>query len=93
MFNLNYAIYGMCFTRLLMRVPIQASYSVNTNEDLDESKTEWLEQRWRSSNSLSMLRDRLEDNVDFHDAAMQSVGTRVRRWPLDSIIWYGQRMN
>ena len=93
MSNLNYALYSMCFTRLPMRVPPRASHSVNTNEDSEESKTEWLEQRWRSSNSLSMLRERLEDNLDFHDAAMQSVGTRVRRWPLDSIIWYGQRMN
>lgn len=87
--NLNYALYSMCFTRLPMREPPRASHSVNANEDSEESKTEWLEQRWRSSNSLSMLRERLEDNLDFHDAAMQSVGDACEEMTLrfDNLVW------
>ena len=89
MSNLNYALYSMCLTRLPMRVPTRASNSASTNEEPDDNETEWLEQRWRSSNSLSMLRERLEDNVDLHDAAMQSVGEACEEMALrfHNLVW------
>ena len=34
----------------------------------------WLEQHWRSSKSMSHLRERLEQNVKFHHAASSSIG-------------------
>ena len=72
MSNLNLALYGMCFTRLPMRVSYRGSSSASMESN--ENDTEWLEQHWRSSNGLSGLKERLEANVDFHDAAMESIG-------------------
>ena len=47
MSNLNYALYGMCFTRLPMHVQTRVSHSASTNEEPGENEIEWLEQRWR----------------------------------------------
>ena len=89
MSNLNYALYGMCFTRLPMRVRDRGSATASANNELEENKTEWLEQHWRSSNNLSVLRDRLEANVDFHDAASQSVGDACEEIAMrfQNLVW------
>ena len=46
--------------------------------DLDEDSSKWLEQHWRTSKNNAHLRERLENNVKFHDAASISVGTACR---------------
>lgn len=92
MSNLNYALYSMCFTRLPMSLPgmRQGSYSASSiDSPVDYKNTEWLEQQWRSSHNLSTLRERLEANVDFHDAAMESTGNACEEMTLRflNLVW------
>ena len=90
MSNLNLALYSMCFTRLPMCIPERGSSVASTSDHHDDIKyTEWLEQHWRSSNGLSQLRERLEANVDFNDAAMESVGNACEEMALrfQNLVW------
>lgn len=55
---------------------------------------EWLEQHWRSSSGLSSLRERLEANIDFHEAAMQSIGGACEEMTLRflNLVWSGNEI-
>ena len=70
---LNLGLYSMCFSRLKMLPP-----DIDDLGDADEASvaasSELLEQKWRASGSTAVLRERLEENVDFLRAAQKSIG-------------------
>ena len=69
---LNLGLYSMCFSRLKMLPDPDAS--VSSDQDSVTASSELLEQKWRSSGSMSQLRQRLEENVDFLKSAQISIG-------------------
>jgi hypothetical protein len=70
---LNLGLYSMCFSRLRMH-PVNDDNDEYDDELNTEASSEYLEQKWRTSGSMAALRERLQDNVDFHNAAKKSIG-------------------
>ena len=69
---LNLGLYSMCFSRLRM-LPPDADDEGEIDEGSSAASSDLLEQKWRSSGSMALLRERLEENVDFSTAAKKSV--------------------
>lgn len=70
---LNLGLYSMCFSRLRM-LPPDADDEGESDEASSAASSDLLEQKWRSSGSMALLRERLEENVDFSTAAKKSIG-------------------
>lgn len=69
---LNLGLYSMCFSRSRM-IP-EVNENRESNETSIAASSELLEQKWRSSGTTCLLRERLDENVDFLIAAQKSVG-------------------
>ena len=69
---LNLGLYSMCFSRSRM-IP-EVNENRESNETSIAASSELLEQKWRSSGTTCLLREQLDENVDFLIAAQKSVG-------------------
>ena len=70
---LNLGLYSMCFSRLRMH-PVHNDDREYDDVHCTAASSEFLEQKWRSSRTTAMLRQRLQENVDFRNAATKSIG-------------------